>query len=108
MADQDKIQLILELLGTGGAPASNDVAKLSEVVRELVAELNTYKIAADKAEQSTRDVSGTYALLTTNITATRTVANSSKKPSTHRWMIQKRQLSITAKFVRGPKKSAGR
>jgi hypothetical protein len=43
-----------------------------------------------------------------NITATSTVANSSKKPSTHRWMIQKRQLSITAKLVRGPKKSAGR
>ena len=39
---------------------------------------------------------------TTNITATSTVANSSKKPSTHRWMIQKRQLSITAKLVRGP------
>ena len=38
----------------------------------------------------------------TNITATSTVANSSKKPSTHRWMIQKRQLSMTAKFVRGP------
>ena len=34
--------------------------------------------------------------------ATSTVAKSSKKPSTQRWMIQKRQLSMTAKLVCGP------
>ena len=38
----------------------------------------------------------------TNITATSTVAKSSKKPSTHRWMIQNRQLSMIAKLVWGP------
>ena len=34
-----------------------------------------------------------------NMMATSTVAKSSKNPSTQRWMIQKRQLSMMAKLV---------
>lgn len=42
------------------------------------------------------------------MTATITVAKSSKKPSTHRWMIQNRQVSTTEKWLELSKNMAGR